>query len=157
MKADSSKMAKPALTVSLICLIAAVCLSGTSRLARGAADRQREEAARQSRRQVLPTAETFEETDGGLCCIGKKDGSVEGYIFTTKAAGRSEDIEVMTGIDFEGTVTGVVILSVDDASRTAAPSQTERSTGTVNGAVTSAVNEAVRQYRSLTSEETAPV
>lgn len=115
MKTDVREIAKPALILFLICLITTALLAGTNLLTKNVIEKQKEESVQQSRRLVLPTADTFEKSEkSSLCYVGKKGDSVAGYVFTTKAASYGGDLEVMTGIDSEGKVTGVTILSISD-------------------------------------------
>lgn len=107
----------PALSLFVICLVVAALLAGTNLMTKDTIalqSRQKEEA---SRKVVLSTAETFEEAvqDETVYYLGKDaSGREVGYVFTTKAKGYGGDIQVMTGIDMEGTVIGVVILSQNE-------------------------------------------
>ena len=63
---------------------------------------------------VLPKAESFEaqQGDSGEYFIGKKGSEIVGYVFTTSSpSGYGGAISVMTGIQTDGQISGVVILS----------------------------------------------
>ncbi|HRT82997.1 MAG TPA: FMN-binding protein, partial [Oscillospiraceae bacterium] len=71
---------------------------------------------------LLPEAETFEEMTGTLAdgskatyTVGKNaEGEVAGYVFKTEARGFENVILVNTGINTDGLITGVRILSIED-------------------------------------------
>ena len=67
---------------------------------------------------MLPDAANFEAGDSEESYyVGKADdGSEKGYVFTTTAKGYGGTIQVMTGINTEGEITGVTILSLDENS-----------------------------------------
>ena len=63
---------------------------------------------------ILPSATDFEELpleDGSTYYQGASDGTTAGYVFTTESKGYGGTIQVLTGIDNDGNVTGVAILS----------------------------------------------
>lgn len=72
----------------------------------------------ESRKVVLPNAKTFGdavEKDGVSYVEGKgADGETAGYVFTTSSKGYGGTISVMTGIDADGRITGLQILSIDE-------------------------------------------
>lgn len=71
-----------------------------------------------SRKVVLASAETFGDvvSDGDVSYVeGKKsDGSLAGYVFTTSAKGYGGAISIMTGLNADGTISGIQILSIDE-------------------------------------------
>ncbi len=71
-----------------------------------------------SRKVVLPDAKTFGdavEKDGVSYVEGKSsDGETVGYVFTTSAKGYGGTISIMTGLDADGKITGLQILSIDE-------------------------------------------
>lgn len=105
----------PTLVLFLVCLGVTAALAGTNMLTKPVIEELSIETAKQSRQQVLSAAADFEEAskDGISYHIGKDaSGNIVGYVFTnTSNSGYGGAVEVMTGIDAEGTVTGVVILS----------------------------------------------
>ncbi len=104
----------PTLVLFLVCLCVTAALAGTNMLTKPIIAQLNIETAKQSRQQVLPDAADFEEASKGdvQYHIGKDaSGQTVGYVFTnTSNSGYGGAVEVMTGIDAEGNVTGVVIL-----------------------------------------------
>ncbi len=109
MKLQASAVVKPALTLFVICLVVTALLAGTNLLTKDQIAKQAQITAEESRRVVLSEAESFEESDG--CYIGTSGGETVGYVFETEAKGYGGTVQVMTGIDTQGSITGVVILS----------------------------------------------
>lgn len=109
MKVQASAVLKPALTLFVICLVVTALLAGTNLLTKDQIAEQERITAEESRRIVLSEAEAFEEAES--CYIGTSGGETVGYVFETEAKGYGGTVKVMTGIDVEGNITGVVILS----------------------------------------------
>ena len=109
MKVQASAVLKPALTLFVICLVVTALLAGTNLLTKDRIAEQARITAEQSRRVVLSEAEAFEESQDYY--IGTSGGETVGYVFETEAKGYGGTVKVMTGIDVEGNITGVVILS----------------------------------------------
>lgn len=109
MKLSFKEIVKPAVLLFAICLVVTALLAGTNLLTADAIARQAVETAENTRKVVLPAAETFTEGDGFY--TGEAGGNAVGYVFETEAKGYGGTIKVMTGIDSTGTVTGVAILS----------------------------------------------
>lgn len=108
-------------TAILLFLICAVCggiLAGVNYVTDPLIKSSALAAAEKSKTQVLPAAKTFEELtlkDGTVCWTGKdRDGTVAGYVFNTSASGYGGKIQLMTGIDVNGAVTGISILSISE-------------------------------------------
>lgn len=109
MKLNVKDILKPTLILFLICLFSVAALAGTNALTADKIVEAQLATAEQSRKIVLPGADSFTEEDG--CFIGTKGGAEAGYVFETESKGYGGTVQVMTGIDTEGNVTGVVILS----------------------------------------------
>lgn len=109
MKLDFKTIARPALILFVICLVASAALAGTNALTADKIVQAQLETAEASRKIVLPDAQEFESADGYN--VGKSGGSDVGYVFETESKGYGGTVKVMTGIDTEGKITGVVILS----------------------------------------------
>lgn len=103
---------KPALILCVICLLATAALAGTNMLTADTIAQQKVITEQESRKQVLPNADSFEEADG--YAIGKTGSDVAGYVFVTSSKGYGGDVQVMTGISVDGQITGVVILEQDE-------------------------------------------
>lgn len=109
MKLNMKEILKPTLILFLICLLSVAALAGTNALTADKIVEAQLATAEQSRKIVLPGAESF--TEEGEYYIGIKDGAEVGYVFETESKGYGGTVRVMTGIDAGGNVTGVVILS----------------------------------------------
>jgi electron transport complex protein RnfG len=115
MKLNAKDVLKPTLILVVICLVVTACLAGTNMATKNAIAAQNEKIADQSRKEALQAADSFEESDkSDICYVGKKGNDVIGYVFTTEASSYGGKIQVMTGIDKDDKVTGVVLLSTSD-------------------------------------------
>ncbi len=107
----------------LICAIAAFCLAMTNELTKDKIDEQKAIASEKAKKAVLPTAISFEALDDATLSDitanfapvkeGFKgldaEGQVVGYVFKSTPSGFGGDVEVITGLDLNDTVTGVRI------------------------------------------------
>lgn len=116
MKFKPKEIAVPALILCAICLIITGALSVTNFVTKDTIQALNLEIEKESRTIVLPDATNFEAGDSEESYyVGKADdGSIKGYVFATTAKGYGGTIRVMTGIDIEGFVTGVTILSMNE-------------------------------------------
>ncbi len=107
-----------ALALFIICLVSAAALSITNSITKDRIIKVEEEQADNARRKVIPGAESFElcELDGGTSIYAAldTDGSVIGYAVSTTDTSYGGEIAVMTGIDMNGIITGVEILTIND-------------------------------------------
>lgn len=165
-----------ALTLIAGCVTAA--LAGTNMLTADTIAKRTQEIENAARLQVMD-AQTFEENqsaDGSFTYhTAKKGGEFVGYVFVTESAGKSAGLTVMTGIDQNGVITGVIITAdnetagyVDKIEEAGLPEQfvgksanklalgtdvdaisqaTKTSKGVVN-----AVNLAIEQYQTVVKE-----
>lgn len=109
MKLSVKDILKPTLILFLICLISVSALAGTNALTADKIVEAQLETAEQSRKIVLSEADGFTEENGYF--TGTKGGAEVGYVFQTESKGYGGTVQVMTGIDMDGNVTGVVILN----------------------------------------------
>ena len=121
MKLNAKEILRPAATLTLICLVVAALLAGTDLLTKDQIAQQKEAAAAAARELVLPGVKDFEETqakdadgESTVYYVGKDGGEIAGYVFTTTASSYGGQIQVMTGIQADGSVSGVELLSIDD-------------------------------------------
>ncbi len=105
------------LTVIAGCITAA--LAGTNLLTKDTIAKRTQEIENAARLQVVD-AQVFEEkqsADGSFTYhIAKKDGEFVGYVFVTESAGKSAGLTVMTGIDQNGVITGVIITADNETA-----------------------------------------
>ena len=116
MKFKPKEIAMPALILCIICLVVTGALSVTSFITKDKIAQLSIETAKQARTVVLPEAVDFKPADDKESYyIGNgPDGSVKGYVFTNSAKGYAGSLQVMTGINTKGQVTGVTILSLNE-------------------------------------------
>ena len=107
MKFKPKEIAVPALILCAICLIITGALSVTNFITKDTIEALNLQTEKEARTVVLPDAANFEAGDSEESYyVGKADdGSEKGYGGT---------IQVMTGINTEGEITGVTILSLDE-------------------------------------------
>jgi len=106
----------PTVALFIFCLVATALLAGTNMITKDKIADNAVQTEIQSRKIVLPEGETYsdvtESDNGTTWCVGyDKDGNEVGYVFTTGAKGYGGTVSVMVGMDTEGNITGVEILS----------------------------------------------
>ena len=115
MKLNAKEIFKPTLVLVVICFVVTACLAGTNAATKTAIEKQKEADTVKSQQAVLPEATSFEQAKGSKTCfVGKKGSDVVGYVVTTEANSYGGQIQVMTGIDKDGKITGVNLLSTSD-------------------------------------------
>lgn len=114
MKINYKEILSPTITLCVICLIVALLLSATNLVTHNKIDEMNKKTETSSRELVLPGTKQFEDSKDQTYAIGKIGTDISGYVFTTKTKSYGGDLSVMTGIDKNGEVTGVVILSISD-------------------------------------------
>ncbi len=176
MKMNFKTVVAPALILCAICFCVAGLLALTNELTKDKIAQVALETAASSRMIVMPTADVFEENDEYYTALNGSE--VVGYVFSTSSNGYGGAVEVMTGIDLDGNITGVVILSQNETpglgancenesflsqflqkateievvkNVTAGDGEIEAMTGATitSDAVTNAVNEAVEIYETI--------
>ncbi len=106
----------PTVALLVFCLVATALLAGTNMVTKDKIAQNAVETEKASRMIVLPEGAEFGEVetlDSGLtvCEAKNAEGKTAGYVFTSGAKGYGGTVLVMVGIDAEGTVTGIEILS----------------------------------------------
>lgn len=106
----------PTLTLFVICLVATALLGLTNNVTAPIIEKLAIETEVKSRQVVFADAKSFGEAevlaDGTSVVTALDDaGNVIGHVVVNTAKGYGGDISVMTGVDAEGKVTGVNILS----------------------------------------------
>lgn len=116
-KTDIKHIVKTAVSLFLICAVSAGLLAWVNGVTSPLIAENSKKTADEAKRLLISQATEFtDETDenGNTYSVATADGACVGYVFTTSAAGYGGDIEVMTGISVDGTVTGISILSIDE-------------------------------------------
>lgn len=113
----------PTVSLLLICAVTSTLLALTNKITAQKITEMEAKAAVDAQSAVLPEGKSFEdgvityESKEYTYHIGKNDaGETAGYVITTSANGYGGPIKVMTGIDPEGTVTGMEILSLNETA-----------------------------------------
>ncbi len=106
----------PTVALLVICLIATALLAGTNTITKEKIALNAVETEKASRMLVLPEGKEYGEVttlENGLTyCVGTDENGEEvGYVFTAGAKGYGGTVSVMVGLDMNGTITGVEILS----------------------------------------------
>ncbi len=107
----------PTISLFLICIVVSALLAGTNELTKGPIAEIQAQTAADAMKSVCPEAQTFEGKEGleievyaGL----DSAGALVGYAIPSAYKGYGGDVEIMVGIDLEGQVTGVEILSHEE-------------------------------------------
>ena len=106
----------PTVALLIICLVATTLLAFTNSITAEKIAQNAIETENSSRNVVLPGAVTYSEVteaeNGVTYCTGyDKIGNELGYVFTAGAKGYGGTVSVMVGLDAEGAITGLEILS----------------------------------------------
>lgn len=106
----------PTVALLVICLVATSLLAFTNSITAEKIALNAVETENASRNVVLPGAVSYSEvteTENGVTyCTGyDKIGNEIGYVFTSGAKGYGGTVSVMAGLDKEGTILGIEILS----------------------------------------------
>lgn len=120
MKLDMKEIIKLGIILLIICFISTALLAIVKEVTEPKILEQRQLAAEQSRKDVLPLAETFEALDADSLqklqtadatiaevFVGKKGSDVVGYFVKAKPSGYAGAVEILTGIDNEGKIVNV--------------------------------------------------
>ena len=106
-----SKRSLPAWAVlTIITLVAAVCLGGTYQMTKDTIARRTAEEAEATRKALLPDAAAFEEAEAASLdsfYVGKTEGRNVGYVGVSTVQGFGGEVEVTVGTDADGKITGV--------------------------------------------------
>ena len=117
MKIDKKSLVKPILVLTILCVAASALLGLTDAVTRGRIDQIERENRAKAMSTVFEDADAFgEETekDGIAWCEAAAGGKALGYVITTTVQGYGGDIDVMTGVNADGSIRRVTILKADD-------------------------------------------
>lgn len=137
MKIKPLEVLKPTAILVAICVLITAAVAGTNELTKDRIAQQQALKAEESRKIVLPGAESFTsvsgldqiaEEAGGSAAItaGESAQGLLGYVFETSAKGYGGDVKVMTGIYWDGKIAGVVILEHEETPGLGANAEKER-------------------------------
>ena len=175
---DNKKKMAGWVVLVLIVVVAAVALAVTNMVTEEPIAQRGQAQADAAVRQLFPDAE-FEQTADGMMAA-KRNGQIVGYAVTTQAQGYAGPIEVMTGIEVTGTLSGISVGGTDFketeglGARAKEPAFTDQFKGkqppltvgqqidaiagatVTSRAVTQAVNEAAQRVSAMTGSPAAP-
>lgn len=131
----------PTVTLFVICLVATALLGLTNDITAPIIEELAIETEMKSRQVVFADAVSFgeaKEVDGASVVTAlDENGEIIGHVVVNVAKGYGGDISVMTGVDSDGKVTGVNILSHSETAglgaKAAEQSFRDRFIGLVNG------------------------
>ena len=110
----------PAITLFLIAAICTAILAVTDSVTAPKIAENNAQAEVAARQLVFTDAKDFSDvkTSGEATYVEAFDeaGNVIGYVFTTSSKGYGGEIKIMTGMDAEGKVTGIEILSIEETA-----------------------------------------
>lgn len=115
-KFNAKDIVLPAVALFVICLVASVLLALTNNVTAEKIAQNLVETENASRLVVMPDAKSFSEVSAKengvtVCEALDEKGEVIGYVYTSSAKGYGGAVSVMTGIDKDGAVVGIEILS----------------------------------------------
>ncbi len=113
------KILVPTVSLFIICLVCTFLLAVVNQKTAPQIEKLAVETEMESRSKVLSSATAFEDekTDNLSYAVGYNDAKeVQGYIFVTSTKSYGGDLQVMTGVDAEGKITGVEILEISDTA-----------------------------------------
>ena len=129
---DFKKVMRLALTLFVFAAVAALCLGVVNYITKDTIAKGKEKANVEARQKVLSEAEDFREVPGidkiaasvdaenaGIvdeAYTGYKNGEIVGYTIKTKPKGYGGDVEVLTGINKDGKIVGITILSQSETA-----------------------------------------
>ncbi len=114
----------PCVTLTVTCILIALLLAVTNAVTAPKIAELQVQTQAESRQAVLPDAGTFSEektvaldgTEYAYCEGLDAQGNCVGYVFTTSAKGYGGDVVVMSGVDLDGTVTGIQTLELNETA-----------------------------------------
>ncbi len=118
-KFSPKEILKPTVILLVICVVAAALLAGTNMLTKDKIAEINAETKAQAMQTVMPDAVAFAES----VQVGDTleysdalddDGMVIGYAFTCVETGYGGDVQVMIGINTDGSINKVTIVAADD-------------------------------------------
>ncbi len=109
----------PTIALFVICLVATTLLAFANNVTAPIIEKNAAQTEAESRMEVLADAKTFEDktVNGKSYAVGlDENGNEIGMIFVTSAKSYGGDVSVMTGVNMEGKVTKIQILSISDTA-----------------------------------------
>lgn len=114
----------PAVSLFLICVVVTAMLALTNQVTAPKIAQLAVETENKSKTEVLSAAKSFSDAKTASLDENQytyyegfdESGKIVGYVFSTSAKGYGGDIGVMVGIDSDGVVKGISILSINETA-----------------------------------------
>ena len=104
---------KPALILTALCLVVTLAVAGVNLVTRDAIAAADAAAAQASMAALIPN-ETFTALSADKLASSEAYKAQSGFIFVSAANGYGGPVKVMTAVDNQGAVLGVIVLACDD-------------------------------------------
>ena len=119
MEFDKKSLVKPILVLTILCVVASALLGLTDAVTRDRIAKIERDNKAKAMETVFEDADEFAEEQkddetGIAWCEAKTGGETTGYVITVTVQGYGGDIDVMTGVNADGTIRRVTILKADD-------------------------------------------
>lgn len=122
-KLNAKEVLIPAVSLLVICVVVTALLAVTNAITSPKIDSLSKETQEKTKKIVLNTATSFSEektvdVDGTQYKYfsGANDSEEVGYVFLTSSKGYGGEIGVMVGVNMNGAVTGVQVLSINETA-----------------------------------------
>lgn len=113
----------PTVSLFVICVVSTVLLALTNQVTSPMITELAAKTAAETRQTVLSSAKSFSDAKtvklGGTEYTyyeGLNGDQVVGYVFTTQSKGYGGAVEIMTGVDLKGAVTGIQTLTLNETA-----------------------------------------
>lgn len=113
----------PTVSLFVICVVSTVLLALTNQVTSPMIAELAAKTAAETRQTVLSSAKSFSDAKtvklGGTDYTyykGLNGDQVVGYVFTTQSKGYGGAVEIMTGVDLKGAVTGIQTLTLNETA-----------------------------------------
>ena len=104
---------KPTLILTAICLVITLAVAGVNLLTRDAIAASEAAAAKASMAALIP-GEDFTALDADKLQSAEAYRAESGFVFVSSCNGYGGPVKVMTAVDNDGVVLGVIVLACDD-------------------------------------------
>ncbi len=118
-KFSPKEILKPTIILLVICIVASALLAGTNMLTKDKIAAINAETKAKAMQTVMPDAASFGNgviADDSLEYAESLDanGNIIGYAFTSVVTGYGGDVQVMVGVNTDGSINKVTIIAADD-------------------------------------------
>ena len=115
-KSDIPQIIKISIILFIITAISAAILAGVNSVTAPLIAENEAKKQSEAMKKVVPGAEAFEKTENEVIYIAKKSEEVVGYAVISKPVGYGGEISMVVGVDPDGKVLGVDIISQSETA-----------------------------------------